>query len=70
MNEAMKQELASLMEQAKTVYVYTDDEYGYHKTKAMFSLQRDRFAVHYFTTNKNSKRAAQLQSNPKDSNNK
>ncbi len=65
MNEAMKQELASLMEQAKTVYLSSVDEYGYPNTKAMFSLQRDGFGVHYFSTNLSSKRAAQFQSNPK-----
>jgi len=65
MNEQMKSEIRSLVENAKNVYVSSVDENGYPNTKAMLSLQRDGLGIHYFSTNLSSKRAAQFKRNPK-----
>jgi len=65
MNEQMKSEIRSLVEDAKNVYVSSVDEDGYPNTKAMLSLQRDGLGIHYFSTNLSSKRAAQFKRNPK-----
>ena len=65
MNEQMKKEISSLIENAKNVYVSSVDENGYPNTKAMLSLQRDGLSVHYFSTNLSSKRATQFKLNPK-----
>lgn len=65
MNEQTKEEIHSLIESAKHVYVSSVDENGYPNTKAMHSLQRDGLTVHYFSTNLSSKRATQFRLNPK-----
>ena len=65
MTQQIKQEIKSLVENAKNVYVSSVDENGYPNTKAMLSLQRDGMGAHYFSTNLSSKRAAQFALNPK-----
>ena len=65
MNEKIKKEINSLVENAKIVYVSSVDENGYPNTKAMLSLQRDGLGIHYFSTNLSSKRATQFKLNPK-----
>ncbi|MCL2361704.1 MAG: pyridoxamine 5'-phosphate oxidase family protein [Defluviitaleaceae bacterium] len=65
MTEEMKQEIHSLVENAKVVYVSSVDENGYPNTKAMLSLQREGLGVHYFSTNSHLKRTAQFKDNPK-----
>ena len=65
MKKEWKDEIKALVESAKNVYVSSVDENGYPNTKAMLSLQRDGFGIHYFSTNLSSKRAAQFKANPK-----
>lgn len=65
MNEQMKNEIKSLVENAKNAYVSSVDENGYPNTKAMLSLQRNGLGLHYFSTNLSSKRATQFKLDPK-----
>lgn len=65
MKESIRNEIITLVQNAKTAYVSSVDSNGYPNTKAMLSLQRDGLFTHYFSTNLSSRRVQQFQNNPK-----
>lgn len=64
MNTELKEEILSLVENAKIVYVSSIDAAGFPETKAMMNLKRDGMKTHYFSTNTSSKRVQQFRDNP------
>lgn len=64
MNEQMKKEINSLVENAKNVYISSVDENGYPNTKAMFSLQRDGFGRPSFFSQSIFKKSGTIQTEP------
>ncbi len=65
MNSNLKEEIISLIENAKVSYVSSIDENGNPNTKAMLSLKHDGLDTYYFSTNTSSKRVQQFLYNPK-----
>jgi general stress protein 26 len=65
MDNELKKEIISLVENAKTAYVSSVNEHGYPNTKAMFALKHDGLDTHYFSTNTSSKRVKQFINNQK-----
>lgn len=51
MNDELKKEIVTLVEEAKISYVSSIDENGYPNTKAMMALMHDGMKTHYFSTN-------------------
>ena len=65
MNETIKKEIISLVENAKNAFVSSIDAEGYPNVKAMFALKHDGVKTHYFSTNLSSRRTQQFKNNPK-----
>lgn len=67
MEESVRAEIESLIQNAKKTYVASVDQDGYPNIKAMFALDRDGVRVFYFSTNVSSKRTRQFMLNPRAS---
>lgn len=65
MTEQIKNEINSLVQNAKVAYVSAVDGNGYPSIKAMLSLQHDDLFTHYFSTNLSSRRTQQFMQNSK-----
>ncbi len=65
MNDILKKEIASLVEEAKVFQISSVDEMGYPNTKAVLMLQHDGLVTHYISTNYSAKRTQQFLKNPK-----
>ncbi|MBN2879312.1 MAG: pyridoxamine 5'-phosphate oxidase family protein [Clostridia bacterium] len=65
LDEQIKKEIKELVENAKIAYISSIDNDGYPNVKAMLNLQRESFAVHYFSTNLFSKRVEHFKRSPK-----
>lgn len=65
MNEAIKNEIRALADNAKTVCISSVDNAGYPNTKAVLALQHDGLSTHFFSTNFSAKRTQQFADNPK-----
>jgi general stress protein 26 len=63
MNNELKNEIQSLIENAKVAYVSSVDGNGYPNTKAMLSLKHDGMRTFYFSTNYSTKRREQFMNN-------
>ncbi len=63
MIDTMKKEITELVERTGTVYVSSIHD-GFPNTKAMFAMQHEGMAVHYFSTNLSAKRTGQFIQNP------
>lgn len=65
MNEELKSEIKSLIEESKITYVSSVGANGFPNTKAMLTVLHDGIQTHYFSTNTSSKRVKQFHDNPK-----
>ncbi len=64
MNKDVRIEILSLVERSKNAFVSSIDGDGFPNTKAMFALQHDGMATHYFSTNRSARRTSQFLRNP------
>lgn len=64
MDEFLKNEITTLVDMAKTVFVASIDGTSHPNIKAMLSLEHRGLTTHYFSTNYSSKRAKQFMVNP------
>lgn len=60
MKTEIKQEIISLVNNAKIAFVSSVDENNYPNTKGMLSLQHDGLFTHYFSTNLSARRSGQF----------
>ncbi len=65
MDDAMRNEIKALRENAKIAYVASVDGQGFPQVKAMLVLEHESLARQYFSTNLSSRRARQFLENPK-----
>lgn len=65
MTKELKEQIFTLVNEAKVAYVSSVDENGYPMIKAMLSLQHDDLFTHYFSTNYYNRRTQQFLKNSK-----
>lgn len=64
-NDKWKENVKSLVQSARNVFVSSIDKDGYPHTKAMLSLHRCGLGLHYFSTNSFAEQVSEFLANPK-----